>query len=296
MMQNIIIDTDIGDDIDDALALALSLNSNELNILGISTVFKNTPLRTKLLSNLLKVYKREDIPVVSGIGKPIVNNVNIDEIPCQCTDLICPSEGINTAVTDFYSEILSKNKAIILAIGPLTNIAKVIKEAPYTKKNIEKIVLMGGIYSRAYSEWNIKCDPEAAKIVFNSGIPIVMVGLDVTLKCKTSKEDLQKLYSTHNVRTDYLSKLLKMWLNSPGTNISAPILHDPLALGYIINPNFLKIRKTKIDIECTGDLTRGVTVDCADVFTGYTESLNCEVCTDVDVKAFHDFFMETVLK
>ena len=95
-MQNIIIDTDIGDDIDDTLALALSLNSNELNILGISTVFKNTPLRTKLLNNLLKVYKRKDIPVVSGTKKPIVNDVNINEIPCQCMDLNCPNENINT--------------------------------------------------------------------------------------------------------------------------------------------------------------------------------------------------------
>jgi inosine-uridine nucleoside N-ribohydrolase len=292
-MKKIIIDTDIGDDIDDALAIALALNSPELDIVGITTVFRNTTLRTKLAIKLLEVFDREDIPVVKGIEKPIINDWDKNLIPPQ-SEILKEEITLNTSIdaVDFIIDRLmnSEEKITLITIGPLTNIAMALIKEPKIKDKTE-IFMMGGMYSRAIPEWNISCDPEAARVVFDSGIPITMVGLDVTLRCNLEGKDLDSIRSFGNIRTDFLYELLTIW---QGNSQRLPILHDPLAVASFIDESLVKKEKMWVRIETRGEFTRGVIV--ADDRDSRKRDSNVNVCIDVDRERFISFFLDRILK
>lgn len=292
-MRKIIIDTDIGDDVDDALAIALALNSEELEIVGITTVFRNTTLRAKLAVKLLKIFEREDIPVFVGTEKPLINDWDRNFTPPQyraVREEISMKENISAV--DFIVETIknSKEKITLVPIGSLTNIALAILRA---KEIIEKteIVMMGGWIFRGIPEWNISCDPESARIVFDSGIRITMVPLDVTLKCRLKKEDVEKIKNFGSKKTDFLYELIEIW--QEGNKNKFPILHDPLAIATAIGKDFVKKEKFIIKVETRGEFTRGVT--CAYDLSEKDKSY-VEVCTDVDSEGFIRFFMERILR
>jgi len=292
-MGKIIIDTDIGDDIDDALAIALALNSSELDIIGITTVFRNTALRTKLAIKLLEIFDRKDIPVVKGIEKPIINDWDKNLIPPQ-SEILKEDIKLDTSIDaiDFIIEKLmnSEEKITLVTIGPLTNIAIALIKEPKIKDKTE-IFMMGGMYSRAIPEWNINCDPEAARVVFDSGIPITMVGLDVTLRCKLEEEASNKIKSFGNKRTNFLYELITLW---QGGSQRLPILHDPLAVASFIDESLVKKEKMYVKIETRGEFTRGVTV--ADDTEHRKRESNVNVCVDVDRERFINFFLDRTLK
>ena len=291
-MRDIIIDTDVGDDIDDALALALALNSPELNIRGITTVFRNTDLRTQLALKLLKTFRRDDIPVARGIAKPIMEQWDTTLIPNQCALLDEEIEyNCNLHAVDFIiEEVMKQDNIVLVPIGPLTNIAAAIIKKPSIVHNTQ-IVMMGGMANVPYPEWNIVCDPEAAAIVFNSGIPITMVGLDVTLKCRLNEEQLNQINKSNNEQHNFLSSLIDVWMKTSGI---LPILHDPLALAVLIDPSLVETQDMHIKVETKGEFTRGVTVDSVNVFTGERQKPNANVCVDVDADRFIDLFLERV--
>jgi purine nucleosidase len=309
-IKKILIDTDIGDDIDDALAVVLALKSSELDLIGITTVYKNTRLRTQLALKLLQIYGRSDIPVASGTGMSFVNDADCSNIPCQLEAVEEQlQDNCTIGAVDFIIDKVRNNEDVtIVTLGALTNIAHVVSKEPELIKRA-KLVIMGGIISNPYAEGNINTDPEAAKIVFESGIPITMVGLDVTLKCKLTGSEVKSIEEATDYRLHFLSKLIKLWK----TKYLAPILkgwgmdidennfetdiplHDPLAVGYLVDCNLFQTKKAKILIETKGEYTRGVTVDSMNVFTGQPNGYNAEVCTDVDSERFVELFMNRVL-
>lgn len=291
----VIIDTDIGDDVDDALALALALSSPELDIVGVTTVFRNTTLRAKLAKKLLQVFDRPDIPVIKGIEKPLVNDWDRTLIPPQVQAVeeeIEVDEKIRAVDFIIENVLNAPGEIVLVTLGPLTNIATALIEEPGLKDRT-RIHMMGGMYSQAFPEWNIHCDPEAARIVFDSGIPITMVGLDVTLKCRLSKTEVDRMYSFGSKRTQFLSTLIKIW--QEGDESKYPILHDPLAVATLFDPSLVKKRRMNIKVETRGEFTRGVTVVTDNPFLEGGNRGSVDVCVEVEARRFIDLFLERVL-
>jgi purine nucleosidase len=309
-IRKIIIDTDIGDDIDDALAVVLALKSPEIDLIGITTVYKETKLRAQLALKLLHMYGRSDIPVSVGTGMPLINKADCSAVPCQFEAVEeWFKDNCSLIASDFIIDKVRSNEDVtIVTIGALTNVAQAIIKEPELMKRA-KLVIMGGIISIPFPEGNINTDPEAAKIVFESGIPIAMVGLDVTLKCSIDSKQVVAIDKASDIRLQFLSKLIALWktkylapilknwgmtINENNFDTSIP-LHDPMAVGFLIDESLFKTKKAKILIETKGEYTRGVTVDSINVFTGQPNGYNADVCIDVDSERFVELFMNRIL-
>ena len=288
---NILIDTDIGDDADDVLALALALNTPDINILGVTTVFKNTLARAQLARHFLKLSGRDDIPVHAGLSQPLKGSVNADEIPCQ------HDAGMNLLTPDscdavsFLADRLRRQPARIICIGPLTNIATLLNNHPQVIDKIQELVIMGGSYYRHATEWNILCDPEAADLVFRSGINIRALGLDVTTRCTLSADQLA-LLNTGDPCCQFLYQMCKRWLAKSG---HLPMLHDPLTIYSLTDRDNLRYRGETVHIELTGDHTRGMTF-CEDhgIWGRSSPNPNVQAAFDIDAPVFVDYFLTTL--
>jgi len=299
-LRDVIIDTDIGDDIDDAYAIAFALNSPELNLKAVTTVFGNVEVRTKLALKLLKTFGREDIPVATGIGKPFIEKTfrarATKQIPNQAKVLVkgesLPRPSLKHAVDLIISTVMdAKDKITIIPVGALTNIASaIIKEPRLVEKT--KLVVMGGVISKPLAEHNIRCDPEAARVVFESGIGITMVGLDVTMKCRLSEKDVANLKSRGLATTNLLADMTEAFMEAASTHAERkvyPILHDPLAVGVSFKPDLVKMQPKLVRVETQGEFTRGFTI------ASDSDKPNAQVCVDVDSERFVKLFMDRIL-
>ncbi|RLE81135.1 MAG: hypothetical protein DRJ51_04460 [Thermoprotei archaeon] len=285
----VIIDTDIGDDIDDALALALALNSPEIEVLAITTVYGRVNLRAKLAAKLLKACNRSDIPIAAGCSKPILEP-EPTHFPNQAVALTEGEEYPNIVkehAVNLIVNILEREKAVtIITLGPLTNIALALLLRKDVFKD-KRLVIMGGCLTKPIAEYNVKCDPEAASIVLNSGLPITVVGLDVTLKCIMTTKMLLSLESSTRPYADVLREYLRLWREH--TNRQNPILHDPLAVAVVTRPELVKRRRLCVDVELHGRHTRGLTV------IKKNAAPNVEACYDVAVEDFLRLYESRVL-
>ncbi|WEM45534.1 nucleoside hydrolase (plasmid) [Photobacterium sp. DA100] len=288
-MRKIIIDTDIGDDADDALAIGLALSANQFNILGITTVYKNTQMRAKMAKHLVTLAGHDNIPVHSGMGHSLNNENTVDEIPCQYRKEMEHVHYDGEDAVEFIAEQLRNERLTIVAIGPLTNIAMLMTTYPELIGRIEELVIMGGCYYRHVNEWNIVCDPEAADIVFKSGVNIKAVGLDVTTKCHFNDDILKSAYEKADTPLKQLMiDCCEAWLKKTGFT---PILHDPLTIFALMNESDIQFSPENIQIELTGKLTRGMTVCSEDGIWGRKhESPTAVVATALDYQRFIQIF------
>jgi purine nucleosidase len=285
---NILIDTDIGGDVDDALALALALNSPEVNVVAITTVYLANEWRANLTRNMLKIYGREDIPVSKGAEKPLIGWWDESRIPSSGKDFGTINGQTLPCACDFIIEMAEKYENLtIAAIGPLTNVALAIAKAPYIIGKI-KILMMGGQINKAHPEWNIVCDPEAARIVFESGVDITMVGLDVTNRCTFTRDDIEYIKKIGNRRTDLLGEMLETFCEKFKF---LPVLHDPLALSNLIWDDIITFASKKILVETAGQYTRGLTVDC-----DWGEGYPALAAVDVKPEEFKKRLIERLVK
>ena len=192
----------------------------------------------------------------------------------------------------------SNDKVTLVPLGPLTNIALLLRGYPDVKDKIDLICLMGGgIYTgnrTASAEFNIYVDPEAAKIVYNSGIDIVMAGLDVTEKAMIMDDEREKLKGKGKV-TNFVSELLDFYsIASKRFGFQGSALHDPCAMGYLLRPDLFKGKKYHVDIETAGDITRGMTL--ADLRPVSRKEANTFVLLDIKRKEFIDYVIECLNK
>src|SRR4028118_526414 len=231
-MRNIILDTDIGDNIDDALALALAVNSPELHLLGVTTVFRNAPRRATLARYILDELGHTSTRVVAGISKPLLQRYDF-QLGTQFQILEDDVWDDTAHAVDFLIEQARveeepdpDNLLTVVCIGPLTNVAVALVREPDLIPRI-RLILMGGCWSRAEAETNIRSDPEAAAIVFNSGVEISMVGLDVTRRCELSPTHLRQISAASTRSVRLLQQLIDLWQD--GTT-RTPVLNDPLAV------------------------------------------------------------------
>lgn len=286
-MKKVIIDTDIGDDVDDALALAFALSSPELDILAVTTVHGRVDIRAKLASKILKTYGKPNIPVAMGVRKPLLNP-EPTHIPNQAP-VIENDEFpniIRKRAPNLIVETLEREKDVtLITLGPLTNIALALLENKEAFKHA-KLVVMGGCITKPIAEYNIKSDPEAAAIVLNSGLPITLVGLDVTLKCEMTDSMLKLIDIGDKPQVKLLKEFLKFWMR---THKRRPILHDPLAVAVSFNRELVKIARKCVTVELWGRYTRGYTVILP------SEELNIDVCIDVNYQEFLELYKRRVL-
>jgi inosine-uridine nucleoside N-ribohydrolase len=285
----IILDTDIGDDVDDALALAIILNSPELDLRGITTVFRDAPRRAQLTEHLLNFWQRTGIPVVPGASKPLLQ-------PFDATlgkqFEVLPDTAEYSRAAELASEFLirmvreTEVRLTLVPIGPLTNIALALARWPELAKRC-RIIMMGGAWdpdSEFYqAEWNIFCDPESAAMVFNSGAKIHMIGLDVTRRCVLSKAQVAQIKNHNSPRAGVLSQMVELWMQQ--TQL-APILHDPLAILTLFD-ECVQFEQKKIEVQLCGE-ERGK----MRVLEG---APNAHVAVDVDAQRAVELFMARVL-
>jgi purine nucleosidase/pyrimidine-specific ribonucleoside hydrolase len=288
----IIFDTDIGDDIDDALALALALQSPELDVRAVTTVIDDVELRTRLAWKQLGLYGRRDIPLATGASEPlldsVINNKSRQYEVLTEADAFPPAARKNAATLIVETLMASNEKLTLVPVGPLTNIALALKTEARIREKIERIVLMGGAFFPPRSEYNIRRDRVAAEIVFRSGVPIVAVGLDVTTKCKLQGADLEKLRAARNPASELMVRLIELWQNGkPGVY---PTLHDPLAVAATARGSVIEMQLGEVQVETASPLTFGITV-----FTPaerLKRTVSTHVARDVNVRGFLDLFVE----
>lgn len=284
--EKVVIDTDIGDDIDDAFAVALALRSPELQILGISTTFGDTTLRARLLDRLLGEVGREDIPV--AVGSPTQAVSSFTQRRFAERGLFARASHPNAA--DFILDQVRRypNQITLIALGPLVNVGTLIDKDPETFRKLRRVVLMGGSIERSYgdlgyskprgpeAEWNIKNDIPSARKLFASGVPIFMMPLDSTqLKLDEVKREL--LFRAGTALTDALTILYHQW------GQQTPTMYDPLTIAYSINPELCPTKPMRIRIDDQG-FTR--------VEPGAS---NANVCLDSQSDAFFHFYIPRVI-
>jgi inosine-uridine nucleoside N-ribohydrolase len=290
----ILIDTDIGDDIDDALAIALALNSPEVDLRGVTTVFGDVDTRTRLALKLLATYGRTDIPVATGRGAPLMGPPPT-HAPNQAV-VLAEDEALPKPSGHPADELIRRaadeagGRLTIVTIGAMTNMAlALLRDARLARW--ARLVVMGGVVNTQMGEWNIRCDPEAARICFESGIPITMVGLDVTLKCQMSEQDVEAIAARGTPACALLDAMTGAWSGSAdGTRKrKRPILHDPLAVAVAFRPELVTMEPRRVAVETRGEFTRAFTVATK------SDQPNAQVCLDVDSGAFVRLFMERIL-
>ena len=204
----IIIDTDLGDSIDDALALAFALHSPELDVRAVTTVIDDVESKTRLAWKMLSIYNRRDIALAMGAPEPLLDptmSTSSKEFQVLTRNDTIPDAARKRAADLIIDTVLqSRGKITVVAIGPLTNIALALKTDPRIKNAIDRIVIMGGAYLSSETEYNVRRDRAAAEIVFHSGVPITAVGLDVTSQCKVREKDLDRLRLSDDPASNFL--------------------------------------------------------------------------------------------
>ena len=277
MPEQIIIDTDPGQD--DAVAILLALASPDcINVLGITAVAGNVPLdlTVKNARIICELAKKTSMPIYSGCSKPLKRALVTAEHVHGKTGLDGitlpePSMPIQELhAVDFIIDTIKNNPSdsiTLCALGPLTNVAMALLKEPNIAKRVKQIILMGGAYFEVgnitpAAEFNIFVDPEAAKIVFNSGVKITVLPLDVTHKALISEERITAFKEINSPVGDAVAKWTNFFerFDKEKYGSKGAPLHDPCVIAYLIEPNIFDGRYVNVEIETGSELTRGMTV------------------------------------
>ena len=269
-----IIDTDPG--VDDALALLLAMRSPELKIEGITPVAGNVPLELTLPNALrmVEIAGRTEISVAAGAKGPLLRRLVTATYAHGENGLggaVFPEPKIKPIAqpaAEFIRETIRKypGEVTLLTIGPLTNIASALSGDSALAGMVRGLVMMGGSLSGGNitpaAEFNVYVDPEAARIVFQSGIPITMVGLDVTRKTSLTDEHVRVLEAAPNPVSQAAAKIARNAIehNRERGFLVGPNMHDSLAVAGFLDPSILKFDDYYVDVETAGELTAGETV------------------------------------
>lgn len=307
-MEKVILDVDTG--IDDALAIMYAVESNQLDILGITGVNGNVPLDyvMKNSKKVLKLLGNDDIKVYRGASIPILTEQHHeyrvhgeDGIGGALDSMEVDEEEPDMFAPDFIIEQAYKNQGEItlIMVGPLTNLALALRKEPKLAQWVKDVVVMGGLVSESgkgnklpNSEFNIFADAEAAKMVFDSGIPVKLVSLDVTLKTFLTKERIDSLKGTKYY--DFVSESTEVFrgFSKKRYGVDGCALHDPLTVGVVLDPTLVKTAKYYVDVETKSELSYGQTI--CDFRNLWGKKPNVEICLEVDHERFIDTFIETL--
>jgi len=283
--EKIIIDTDIGDDVDDAFALALALKSPELQVLGVMTTFGDTEARAKIADRFLGEVGRAEIPVLAGKATATKNPMSQRKYG-EGGRFMKNSQG---DAVEFLLEQIRKypGEITLVAIGPLMNVGAAIDKDAATFRKLKRVVLMGGSVRRGYGdlgytapvpampEWNILNDVASAQKLFAAGVPLYVMPLDST-QLKLDEVKRAFLFSQGTAVTDQLAVLYHLW------GQETPTLFDPMTLVFVLRPELCPVTGLHIRVDDKG----------------YTReesgAVNAQVCLDSNGEDFFRFYLKRV--
>lgn len=305
MQRKLIMDVDTG--IDDALAIAYAVRSQAFQILGVTTNFGNVPLEIATRNtNIVLQQLNQDIPVYPGAS----HRFHAADETLNFATHVHGDDGLGNTLSvneaapvkegqaaDFIIEQLEKHpgEITLLFVGPLTNLAKAIEKNQAAVEKAKQIVIMGGAVTvpgnvTSYAEANIASDAKAAQFVFDSGVEIILVGLDVTLQTLLPRKSVENWSLSKNDLSQFYAGITSHYVNfyeksNPG--IGGCGLHDPLAVGVILDSNFVQTKPMSIQVETTGD-KKGQTSPESN------GKASIHVCVDVNEQRFLDHFLTTL--
>jgi pyrimidine-specific ribonucleoside hydrolase len=295
----LILDCDPGHD--DAVALLLALASPEASLDGVSTVAGNQTL-DKTTANALRVLEfagRGDIPVAAGARGPLVREPYVAAYVHGDTGLDGPElpPAAGAPVAEHAADFLARHVGgrTLVATGPLTNVALMLALHPEARP--DRIVLMGGAIGEGNAtpaaEFNIWFDPEAARRVFESGIDVTMVGLDVTHQAIVTPALQEELRGAGRAGR-FVAELVDFYgrfHDQRYPELGGSPMHDPVALAYALRPELLEVRRARVEVDCAWGLGRGRTnVD----FRGREGEPNADVAVGIDAAEFLALLLERV--
>lgn len=302
----VILDGDPG--LDDAVAWLLAFASPEVQVQGVTAVHGNVPLSRGVRNTgvvlALAGERAQGVPYFAGADRPLLR----EELTATQIhgDTGLPAEGLPEPVrppeaghaVDFLIRTLraSPGQVTLVASGPLTNVALAFRLAPDLPQQVREVVWMGGSTGPGNrtpaAEFNALADPHAADIVFRSGAPLRMVGLNVTMQCIATPERLEQLRSLGNRAGAVSAQMLEFYAGvyRERYGLSGGALHDPLAVAAALRPELLTWRPMPVAVELNGDLNLGRTV--CDLYGVTGQAPNAQVAVDVDAPAFFDLLLE----
>jgi purine nucleosidase len=295
LKEKLLLDTDIGSDIDDTLCLAYLLCQTQCEILGITTVSGDSVNRAKLASALLKAAGRDGIPIYPGVEQPLLNPQK-QPVAHQVRYLSkWPHESKfpEGHAIEFMRRTIRENpnEITLLAVGPLTNVALLFAADPEIPRLLKRLVIMCGVFTYIYqgdpclSEWNARCDPHATAMVYNAPVKnIISVGLDVTGQVVMEKDEIIKRFNTD---------LLKVVLDFSGVldnTRKSIVFHDPLAAAVIFKREICDFKRGNVEVEIGNNRLEGLTYWKED-----TNGKN-DVAFGVNKEMFLDHFFGTITK
>jgi inosine-uridine nucleoside N-ribohydrolase len=299
LAEKILLDCDPGHD--DAIAILLALASPELDLVGITTVQGNQTLE-KTTANAIRILEfagRTDVPVAAGASRPLLREPFVAKYVHGETGLdgpaLPPAQGspLDQHAVDFLGE--NVDGATLVAVGPLTNVGLLL--ARYPDARPERIVLMGGSIGLGNvtpaAEFNIWADPEAAARVFESGLDVTMIGLDVTHEALMRKDDAERIRETGRVGT-LVAELWEFYnrFHSQTYGFDGSPIHDAVALAHVFRPELVETAHRHVAIECGSELTRGRTV--VDLWRRTGNEPNAHVGVGIDGRAFIELLLERI--
>jgi len=307
--RKIIIDCDPG--IDDSLAIMLALTSPEIEVLGITIVCGNSPVEMGFenAKKILKQMNRLDVPVYMGEPRPLKRDY-VNALDTHGADGLgesflpeVPGYQQEISAVDFLSKALIKEKVSVIALGPMTNLARLIQKAPAAFDQIEELVSMGGSFKShgncsPVAEYNYWCDPDAAALVYDTlhqnGKMIHMIGLDVTRKIVLTPTLLEYICRLNKETGEFIRKITKFYFDFhwEWEHIIGCVINDPLAVAYFLDPDICQGFDSYVQIETEGISLGQSVVDSMDF---YRKTPNTKVLTEVDVYAFFQLFLSRIL-
>ncbi|MCO8275107.1 nucleoside hydrolase [Actinoplanes sp. TRM 88003] len=301
-----IIDCDPGHD--DALAVLLAVADPRIDLLGVTTVAGNQTLdkTTVNAQKILALAGASDVPVAAGCERPLVGELTVaDDIHGESgldgPDLDGPVAGtVGVHAVELMRRLIERSPepVTLIALGPLTNVALFLRLHPDTARNVRRVVFMGGSTERGnttpYGEFNIVTDPEAADIVLRSGLPVTMIGLNVTHRALATTRIIDEFRGLGTRVGTVCAELMTFFADAYQRNFgfAHPPVHDPVAVACVLEPAVVRSVPAPVVVELGGAYTRGATV--ADLHRRTGLPVNAEVAVDLDVDAFWSMLIGAV--
>jgi purine nucleosidase len=267
MPTRIVLDTDLGTDVDDCLALATVLASPELQLEGVTCVYGDVAVRARMARRLLELAGRAEVPVLTGASEPLLGLRPVYWEGHEGEGLIADDDPppMRGAVAFLIETALASPGAIhILAVGPLTNVALALRAEPRLAAALAGLTIMGGVmrgpgqWAQPYAEHNIRCDPEAAHIVLSAGVPITLVPLDVTTQVRIGPADVARIRTGGGPFRQAVAEQIDRYPSYRRRGYT--FLHDPLAAAVMVDPSLVTLEPLQVEVELGGRLAAGATL------------------------------------
>jgi purine nucleosidase len=284
-IMRILLDTDLGDDIDDAYALVFALLHPNIELVGVTTVWGDTGARARMARHLLDLWGYGYVPVYAGVGKPILGSAQVDVSQAQLAMTppnVAAASTVHAvdAIRNTYAQ--AGSDIALVTIGPLMNLGLALAVDPSLAERIPHVYVMGGNVAEAEPEWNIRCDPIASAVVLRSGVPLTLVPFNVTQQTWLDADHIAALEAVPSEPMRWLMQLTQAW---HADKTYWPVLHDPLTVAIAADNALVRTERVALDV-----IDPGTTVVVPDREPTVT------VATEVDGRGFARLFAHMLVE